>query len=154
MLYTYIKKVDIPIITKEFISAKCDFIQNIETSGNIVNITTTRNINSEEYEVFYNVINSHNAPSYQEQVTKQRVLAAVQFGQQFIIEIATENIVSRFTVDQISRMLSKYGHIMTMLQSGSLYTALTAMEAIEPDDLVSLERKNRYIKKIKDFLGL
>lgn len=153
--FTYIKYVNLDQLKKEFISLNIsNFIEKIEVQGNIVKINTTRSLSESEKNVLYKAITSHTVISNMEKAVQQKVTAAMQFGQQFMIEFATENIMLGFTTEQILRMLLKYGHIQSMMLSGSLYTALEAIEKIPADDLISQSRKDKYIKKIKGFLGL
>ena len=153
--FTFVKNSNKSILEKEIgVTELKTVISDITIQGNVLVISTNRNLNKKEEEKLYNVIALHNPPSNTEKAVQQKVTAAMQFGQQFMIEFATENIILGFTTDQILRMLIKYGHIQAMMLSGSLYTALDAIQSIPPDDLISQVRKEKYVKKIKAFLGL
>lgn len=153
--FTYIKNINRDLLVKELTAAGVNnLISSIEVRGNILNIKTSRNLSILEEAKIYDVLLKHSPPSILEQNMQARVTAAMQFGQKFMIEFATENIMLGLTVEQIAEMLIKYGHIQSMMLSGSLYTALAAVQAVEPDNLITQERKDRCIKKLKTFLGI
>lgn len=153
--YTFIKYAELSALTQDLKYAKIyDLLESIQIIGNVIKVTAKRVLNFEENQKLHTVILNHYSPSPTEQFVKQKVMSAMQFGQQLLIEIATENIMLGFTTNQVATMIAKYGHIMGMLQSGSLYTAITALEAIVPDNMITQLRKEKYIKKIKEYLGV
>lgn len=123
-------------------------------AGNVLNITTVRPLSPQELEVMYKVVSAHSPPSPTELMVQARVQAAMQFGQSLIIEFAAENVLMGFSTTDIVTMIAKYRSLMEMLQSGSLYTALEYMNSLTPDRYINANRKAKYVKKLKDFLGV
>lgn len=155
MNLTFVKKVNLDMLNAELLKAGLSSkLSSVTQAGNILTVSTIGNLSPIDSKALYQVVVNHIIPNPYEVAVQGKIQAAILFGQKFMIEVATENVMSRFTTEQIMRMLIKYGHIQAMMVSGSLYTALQAIEAVQPDDLISLERKNRYIKKIKEYLGL
>lgn len=85
---------------------------------------------------------------------ESRIHAAETYGRALLRSIAAENISLGFTTDQIASMVESYQSIIIMLWSGSLYTAIQAISQIEPSDTMSQDRIDKYIKQIKDYLGI
>lgn len=89
------------------------------------------------------------------QSVKLKILDAMAFGESIILEVAAENVLLKFTTPQVLAMLTKFANIKAMLETGSLYTALLAMQAIKPDPvLMPQSRVDKYSNKIKTYLGI
>ena len=127
---------------------------NLSANGSVITVNSSRFLSAAEEAILRKAISDHSFASDMDKAVQSKITAAIQFGQQFMIEVAADNVMLRLNTSQIMKMLQKYGHIQAMMQSGSLYTALGALEAIQPDELVSLERKIKYVNKIKKYLGL
>lgn len=89
------------------------------------------------------------------QFAKSKIIDAMIFGQSIILEVSAENMLSKLTTPQVLTMLSKFANIKAMLETGSLYTALAAIQTIKPDPvLMPQSRIDKYANKIKSYLGI
>lgn len=86
---------------------------------------------------------------------KSKIMDAITFGQSIIIEFAAENVMLKLTTPQILTILSKFSSIKSMLETGSLYTSLVAIQSIKPDPILMPQvRIDKYANKIKSYLGI
>ena len=153
--FLYIKKANQILITNELSkSSISSLINTVLVIDNKIRIFTTRNLTPAEEKVLYEVVAKHNPPSLEEQMTKDRVLSAIAFGQSIIVEVATENIMLKLSINDILYMLTKFAGIKAMLESGSLYTALATLQSVKPDAIMTQDRLNKYINKLKLYLGI
>lgn len=125
-------------------------INSIEYVGNKLTVTTHRHLTPKEEELLSNIVKMHNPA---EVVIRQRIENAMVFGRELVVEFATENALLGFTVDDIQRIIFKLANVKALLESGSLYAALTALQQIKPDNLLPQSRIDKYIKKVKAYLG-
>lgn len=89
-----------------------------------------------------------------EDALKIRIAEAMQFGHSIIVEVAAENVMMSLTVPQIISVLTKCAGVKAMLESGSLYTAIAALNAMTPDDILTAERIQKYKNKIESYLEI
>lgn len=87
-------------------------------------------------------------------LVKERIQSAMAFGEQMIVQVAAENVLLGVTIDQVNKVLAKTANVAAALRSGSLYTALSLIQALPPDEVLTQERINSYAKMIKDYLGM
>lgn len=83
-----------------------------------------------------------------------RVIAAMDFGKQMMVEYAVENIMSGKTTDQIKQISAKLRDVQYLLSSGSLYAALDELQKVQTDLLVTESIKQKYILKLRTYLGV
>lgn len=153
--YTFVKKADKVQLDAELKkSSIAGALSALTVLGTVITVDMVRPLSASERSALTKVIVDHTVKSDSEKFIQSKISSAIQFGQQFMIEVATDNVLMGLNTSQILRMLQKYGHIQGMMLSGSLHTALAAIEAIEPDDIVSPARKALYVSKIKKYLGL
>lgn len=83
-----------------------------------------------------------------------KILAAIEFGKELMLEFAVENILSGKNTDQIAILSGKLARVQMLLISGSLYAALAEMQRVEVDELLTEATKQKYILKIRQYLGV
>ena len=150
--YKFIKAANNDKLIAELnVSAINDLIFSVSVESNLISIDTVRDLSSDEFAVLYSVIDAHNVAEDQ---LRNKVVSAIAFGQSLIVEVAVENIMLQLTIPQIIAILTKFAGIKAMLESGSLYTALAAMQQIKPDDTMTKERIDKYVNKLKKYLGV
>lgn len=87
-------------------------------------------------------------------IVKGKITSAMEFGKYLMLEVGTDNILLGLNTEQIISMIIDYGHIKAMLDSGSLYTALTAIEAVQPTEIMTQQRIDKYAGMLKSFLRI
>lgn len=86
---------------------------------------------------------------------KNKILAAMDFGKNLIVEYATSNILSGFTIEQIQYIVQQTMTVQIALNTGSLYVALDELSKIPIDDsIITIARIAEFRHKIQDYLGI
>ena len=86
---------------------------------------------------------------------QKRLDEAKKFGQTIIDDVATENIYNQYTSMEVTYIAQRLAKIQMLLMSGSLYSALAELESLQEEPpLLSRARIDRYVYKIRIFLGL
>lgn len=151
--YIYVKTVN-PSVLDESLNATelKPLIELVAVTGNVIKITTSRDLSRTELATLQSVIVKHNPA---EAIAKQKMMDAIAFGQSIVLEVSVENVMLKFDTNQVLGMLVKFANIKAMLESGSLYTALMSMQAIKPDPvLMPQARIDKYVNKVKNYLGI
>lgn len=87
-------------------------------------------------------------------VVKARILEAMEFGKQLMAEFGASNVLAGKTTAQIAAISDKLAVVQARILSGSLYAALSAIDALEADANVSAEAIAEFKLKIEIFLGI
>jgi hypothetical protein len=88
------------------------------------------------------------------QIIQDKIFANQQFGQRLVLQIETDNVMAGLTIAQISGQLQDYALLLSMLNSGSIPTALAQAQTLQPLDGMTQTRINGYIAQIKTYLGV
>ncbi len=84
---------------------------------------------------------------------KAAVLKAQAFGHDLIVEFAVQNILNGLTASQIAALATKLAGVQALLSSGSLHTALLAIQSLTPDANLTQDTINDFAGRIQDYLG-
>ena len=87
-------------------------------------------------------------------LVKARILEAMEFGKQLMAEFGASNVLAGKTTAQIAAISDKLAVVQARILSGSLYAALSAIDALEPDANVSVESIAEFKAKIEAFLDI
>lgn len=85
---------------------------------------------------------------------EQKIQNAQDFGNKLIVEFGRENILLGYTVSNVKSVIEKCSIVLSMLQTGSLYTALDELNNMAPDDLLTSSRITEFGNKIRSYLGI
>jgi len=148
MIYTYTKSVNSSRLATEVPQTN---FSHIETDGDTLHIHYT---SATDETALSAVVTAHVATTVTD-VVSAAIARAIVFGQGLILEYATSNILSGFTLEQIKDIMTRTSAVQQALNTGSLYVALDALDNVETDETVItsiriLEFKN----KIETYLGL
>jgi hypothetical protein len=88
----------------------------------------------------------------QEYIVRRRIDKSIKFGVDLIKEVAAENVLLNLNSTQIAMVLAKCQTILGLLQTGAISTAYLAMMTMQPDQVLTKDRIDRYIDKTKKFL--
>jgi hypothetical protein len=86
-------------------------------------------------------------------LVKARILEAMEFGKQLMAEFGASNVLAGKSTAQIAAISDKLAVVQARILSGSLYAALSAINALEPDANVSAESIAEFKAKIEEFLA-
>lgn len=158
--YSYLKQINMAKLITEIASASLSIALQHVDSTDLLNGTWATDIwfvdvlSDTDVTTLNTVVINHTTAPISSDYVRNKIVAARNFGQYLLDEVATDNVLLNITTDQVASLIIKYSSIMAMLQSGSLYTALGAMQIIEPDDIMTQARKDKYINEIKVYLGI
>jgi hypothetical protein len=117
-------------------------------------------VTQEEYDQLLLSLDTLNQVSMQISAIKNAVLTpAISFGQEMVITFAAENIGLGITqAGMTTTVRAATANVVSALQTGSLYDAITAARAIPEESydatFVTEARILLFINKIEDYLGI
>ena len=80
---------------------------------------------------------------------------AMRFGRGIIAQFGAENVIRGMSPSQIAQISGMLLQLTLLLQTGSLHTALAAMQGLKPDGvLLTAALKKKYVNKIQTYLGV
>jgi hypothetical protein len=87
---------------------------------------------------------------------KKKVIAAMNFGKLLIADFATRNILSSLTQEQLMALSEdpQLLLIQSLLLNGSLHLALSKIQALTPNEIITQEIIDEYSQKLRTYLGI
>ena len=136
-------------------------LEYIETATNLTIIYFNQELTAQQELELENIIDNH-IINYSAQEVKKIVENAVAFGQNLIIEFATENVLMGITQAGKTKVVADYlQNVMRYAQSGSLYEVINEVNYLinetVPENLspfVTEVRLNSFKSKIETYLGI
>jgi|GEM_PF-5565870 len=126
----------------------------VDSEGNVIgSLSVPPGLNDESWEYLLSHYSESTASPSVNTIISGKIKSAELFGKELIREIATDNVLAGATIDEIRQMISDHNNIILMLLSGSLYTAISAIQEITPTEILTQQRIDQYIGKIKYYLG-
>jgi hypothetical protein len=148
MIYTFTKVVNPSKLAKEV--AQSNF-SHISTEGTVVHI---HYVSETDAAALTAIVNAH-IPVSASDTVKAAIANAVVFGQGLILEYATSNVISAFTLEQIKDIMTRTAAVQQALNTGSLYVAMDALDNLETDEtLITPTQALEFKNKIETYLGL
>lgn len=83
-----------------------------------------------------------------------KVKGAITFGNSLIVDYAVQNIMAGKQTSEVKEILLRLTTLMSMLKSGSLYTALEELDHIQADSLITQATIDQFKGKIRSYLGM
>lgn len=146
--YTYEKSVNPSRLATEVPQTN---FSHIETNGTTVYI---HYIDSTDESALSAAVTAHVATTSAD-VVAAAILRATEFGNDLIVEYATSNVLSGYTVEQVKDIIEKTAKVQVALKSGSLYVALDELDLVVTDETVITADKILVFKnRIETYLGL
>jgi hypothetical protein len=149
--YTFNKKVNVERLLKEIAgSALTIAIDHIDTLGETVALYTLTELDENQQQVLENVVAAH-IETTQADVIIDKIMRVQDFGRRMMAEYGAFNVLSGMNTAQVLQVASKLQTLQLLLMSGSLYAALTELDAIETDALITQQVKDAFKQKLLDF---
>jgi hypothetical protein len=86
------------------------------------------------------------------QVTK--IKQAMTFGHNLIAEFGAGNVIAQLTPIQVAGVAQKLLNVQLLLLSGSLYTAIAALQGLVPDAILTTAVIKNYTNQIQTYLEI
>lgn len=108
----------------------------------------------------YKLVKKNGADAEIAQVQVEKVIrAAIEFGQELLIQFSTENVILGITADGMTKTVRQaMTEIILALQTGSLYDAIDEIDNIPAESkdgkYITDERLQEYKTKIEEYLGV
>ena len=151
MEYSYSINCNTPKLIKEIKTLDIVGFVGVYTVGQDVKVVFENGLGTEDKSNLDNLVVNHSNLD-QEAYVASKIVRAKEFGQKIIVEFGTRNVLAGLTTPQIAQVMSKLSDLVTALSTGSLNVAVAAIDAIEPDELLSVELISQYRVKIVEFL--
>lgn len=88
-------------------------------------------------------------------IIKRKILEAIKFGEELMIEYATSNILAGLNVEQVKYIIHETKEVQQALSTGSLYVALEELNNLTLDEVMITEsRVATFRNKIQVYLGI
>lgn len=162
MDYTFNKEVNIEKLTNEIKSDPTigSYILGCsEVAANTVVVHSTQGLSSSEENILTGIIDSHTIALSQAEQVRQIVANAISFGESLIFEFTIENVLLGITqLGLTSHVRQVTKDIITALQTGSLYDAISLVRVLDSNDfdstILTPERLLFFRNKIETYLGI
>ena len=157
--YDFTQQVDYPQLLVEA-------IQSSSITTPLVNIQTQGSGNSMQVSLFFNDILSatdqttlnsimsayvNNLPA--SIVTLNQITNDINFGMSIIAKFGAANRIANLTTSQVVQIAQQLAPIQSLLMSGSISTALTVMQTLTPNEVLTQNIINYYIILLQNYLN-
>lgn len=151
-IYKFVKNVNLDQLKDEINSSSLkSTITSVQINGTVISVTCNVELNEVQSNQLRDIIIKHNASS---QIVEDKVVSAMDYGRQLIIQFASRNIMAGLTEAQILQLVLQLKDIQMLLLSGSLKTALTAIQMIKPSVILPQSVLDEFAQKLKTYLGI
>lgn len=90
-------------------------------------------------------------PAIQQSINQ--ILKDMNFGISIIAQFGAANRAAGLNVSQVIQISQQLASIQSLLMSGSITTALTAIQSIQPNALLTQQTLNSYITQMQNYLS-
>ena len=153
MEYSYLKNTNAPKLLKELRALNLPGFNGIYTVGQDVKVVFASALSTENKATLDITVDSHTNDPDPEAYVTEKIAKAKEFGDSIIMEFAARNVIQGLTTEQIGLVMNKLAGLITALNTGSLNVAIGAIDAVEPDQLITVELIAQYRAKIVSFLA-
>lgn len=135
-------------------------IMNMVDSNTEFIVVFDQDLSVEEKNELDSIVSNHNFLTIEEEI-QLRVKAAINFGQELIVNFASENVLMGITQAGKTKDVADYlANVMRYAQSGSLYEVINEVDRLilegipaNLDPFVNEARMNAFKQKIVDYLS-
>ena len=153
MEYSYTKNANAPKLIKEVKALNLPGFVGVYTIGQDVRVIFEPALSAGNKNTLDLTVDSHTNDPDPETYVISKIAKAKEFGDDLIKEFGARNVLQGLTTEQISLVMMKLSGLVTALNTGSLNVAVAAIDAIEPDALLTTELIASYRAKIVSFLS-
>lgn len=153
MQYLYVKVVNAEELASDLTSAGIPH-EAVSCVGNLITITTSVPLSKKQEETVREIVVAQYSPPPNLEVSLEVIEDARAYGSKLISEFAAENVALGLNASQVAYIAAKYAPFVTLLMSGSIRTALTALESMPTDPVIGDDRKQRFLNKLRKYLNI
>lgn len=136
-----ISDVGIPMMSMDLINSH-EFIVN-----------TAEELNGSQVSALNSVVSSHVSTTNMEDIVAGKISAARAFGNKLIAQYGAQNVLAGYDIATIQMIMEKTAKVLVALNTGSLYVAITELNAIETDEsIVTAAKVKAFRNLIEDYL--
>lgn len=152
--YSYTKTI-IPDKLQDEIIVELSDIHHIDTVGDEVEIYFNEELSLEQKDTLDAIVAAHSISPNINIVVKNRILAAMEFGKNIMAEYGASNILVGKSLEQIQDIMTRTAKLQAALATGSLYVAISELDALEPDGEIITEAEITICRnRIQTYLGI
>ena len=153
--YPYTKSYTLDKLVSEIAGAGIPMISMDLPSSEEFVVNTANQLTSTQASALNAVVAAHIASSSLQDIIANRILAARSFGVRLIAQYGAQNIIAGYSVAEIQAIMIRTNAVQAALNTGSLYVAITELNAVETDDKYITPDKIKYFRNIiEDYLGV
>lgn len=118
-------------------------------------VNTANQLTNAQQLALNQVVASHIAATNLVDTVASKIMAARAFGIKIITQYGAQNILAGYPVSVIQDIMLRTAKVQGALNTGSLYVAITEINAIVPDDSIITAVKLQAVRnQIEDYLGI
>lgn len=157
-IYTFIKQVDFPSILSDSIkqSSISTELHHIDTDGSdvsmIISIYFVAALSEDDIITLNSLMENYVNALPLQQKHLDDILSDMGFGMQLIAQFGAANRTANLSIPQVITISQQLAPIQSLLMSGSLETALTIIQNLTPNALISQDVINTYAQTIQTYL--
>ena len=157
--YDFTQQVDYPTLLIESIqsSSISTPIVNVETNGSgptmEVSLFFSDVLSSDDQNTLNSLMASYVNSLPPLQVAITQINKDIAFGMSIISQFGASNRIANFNTAQIIQIAEQLAPIQSLLSSGSIETALMAIQALTPNTLITQDVINTYVQELQNYLN-
>ncbi len=157
--YDFIQQVDYPTLLIQNVQSSniSTPLINIETSGNgptmQVSLFFNDALSSDDQMTLNNIMSSYvnELPAYQ--TALNQINKDVSFGMSVVAQFGAANRLAGLTTAQVMQVAQQLAPIQSLLLSGSIATALAAIQSLTPNAIITQTAISNYSQLLQNYLN-
>lgn len=153
--YPYTKLYNLDALVNQIAAANIPMISMdlISTTQFVVN--TANALTNDQIAVLNAVVASHVSTTNLQDMVTAKIVAARDFGMNLIAQYGAQNVLSGYNISQIQDIMNRTAKVQNALNTGSLYVAITELNAIQTDDsIITADKIKSFRNLIEDYLQI
>jgi hypothetical protein len=157
--YDFTQQVDYPSVLIADIQASSisTSLVNVETSGSgptmEVSLFFSDVLSSDDQATLNSVMSSYGNALPPLQVATAQVAKDIAFGMSIIAQFGAANRLANLSTANVIQVATQLAPIQALLMSGSLQTALVAIQGLTPNALITQEVINNYVQQLQNYIN-
>lgn len=153
--YSFNKKYSLEKLNGEIAAAGIPMISMDLLSDTHFVVNTAQQLTNAQQNSLNQVVASHSALSTIQDQVASKIMAARDFGVRLIAQYGAQNVLSGYSIEQIQDIMTRTAKVQAALNTGSLYVAISELNAIELDDTIITAAKIKVFRnQIEDYLQI
>jgi len=150
--YKFKKAFNLEKLTNEIAMAEIPMISMDLLAVDEFVVNTATQLSNSQQLTLQQVIAAHISISTIEDEIANKILICRNFGIKMMARFGAGNVLAGYNDDVIDTIIERTRPVMIAISSGSLKAAIRAINRIEPDEILTIEKLKKFRNEIEDFL--